>query len=223
MSISMFLTCFLAAGAAGDTAAAREPASLAWAPSPRTVGSVSAPAVLPAGSMSVFGQIGAPEVGAGYRQGFESFELEARALFHYLELSALVEAGVRTAVWRSERAVVAPGLSLGLRMNSGSRYYDTSNFGSFALRPRFSLNTSFSLGDTVQGLVMFEVPWALSLNVIGTQVTPLLGLGAEFHLGGDLSLLVSAHGGVDAIKEPLGVTQVRPAWALRLALGYRVF
>jgi hypothetical protein len=189
----------------------------------RQIGSVAAPAVLPGGTMAFYGQIGAPDVGAGYRQGFEAFELEARAMFNDLELSALAEVGVKFPAYRHGKVVVAPGLALGLQLNSGSRYFDKYNFGSFSLRPRASVATSILVTDTVQALVLFEVPWAMSLNVSGTQVTPLLGAGAEFHVGDALSLLVTAHGGLDAIKEPLGVTQVRPAWAIRLGIGYRMF
>ncbi len=37
-----------------------------------------APAALPAGTMALYGQIGAPDVGAGYRQGFDGLEIEAK-------------------------------------------------------------------------------------------------------------------------------------------------
>lgn len=190
---------------------------------PGGLGAAAAPAVLPGGSMALAAQLGAPDVGVSYRQGFRTLELEARGTFNYFELSALVEAGLKTAVWQGNGVTVAPGLFLGLRANSGSRYYDAANFGSFALRPKLTLTTSAPLSDTVQGLLLFELPWALSLNVIGSQVTPLVGAGAEVHLGNRMSLLVSGHGGVDVVKEPLGVTQVRAAWALRLGLGYRAF
>lgn len=173
--------------------------------------------------MALYGQIGAPDVGGGYRQGFAAFELEARAMLNYLELSGLAELGLKLPLVRQNKVVVAPGLALGLRLDSGSRYYDKLNFGSFSLRPRASVTTSILVSETVQVLVLFEVPWALSLNVSGMQLTPLIGAGAEFHVGDALSLLVTALGGVDAIKEPLGVPQVRPAWAIRLGLGYRVF
>src|SRR5689334_19489007 len=51
-----------------------------------SVGAVFAPALMPRGSMSVYGMVGAPELGAGYRQGFKWAELEVRALINYLTL-----------------------------------------------------------------------------------------------------------------------------------------
>ena len=47
--------------------------------------------------------------------------------------------------------------------------------------------------------------------------------GAEVHLGGNMSGFVMANVGLDAIKEPLGVTQYRTGWAIRLGLGFRLF
>ena len=73
-------------------------------------------------------------------------------------------------------------------------------------------------------LTKVEIPWAIATNVRGIQVSPRpWAVGAEFHVGGPFSVLASALGGVDVTKEPLGVPQVRPAWGLRLGLGYRMF
>lgn len=204
--------------------AGAEPTTLpAENPTTRVTGGVFAPASLPAGTNALYGFVGAPEVGVGYRQGFGLVEFEARGLFNLLEVSAVAEVGVKFGVLQRDRLRLAPTLALGLELNSGARYFDRFNFGFFGLRPRVGFNASYAFTETVSGLAQLEIPWSIPLTVQGFQVTPLLGAGAEIHLGGSLSLLVSAHVGFDATREPLGVTQYRPAWAGRLGIGYRLF
>jgi hypothetical protein len=60
-------------------------------------------------------------------------------------------------------------------------------------------------------------------HAAGGEFTPTAGFGAEMLLGKQLSGLLLGQLGLDVIKEPLGVTQVRPAWAIRLGLGFRLF
>ena len=182
-----------------------------------------APASLPAGTLAFWGLLGAPDIGVGYRQGFAGFELNAGVTFNYLLLSTIFEAGVRIPVLRRDRLQIAPLAALGLEFNSGSTYFDPANFASVALRPRVGAVVSYLVSDTVQALLMVDAPWAISLNVTGAHFSPTLGAGAEFHLGGRLSVLALGQIGVDVLKEPLGVTQVRPAWAFRLGFGYRLF
>lgn len=192
-------------------------------PAARVTGGVAAPATLPAGSIAMYGLVGAPDLGVGYRQGFEVLELEARALFNLLEVSGLVEVGLKLGVLGGGRLQLAPGLALGLKADSGATYFDRANFAYVGLRPRGSLTLSWAVTETITGLAQLEVPMAFALTVRGFQVTPTVGLGAEFHVGGALSVLVSGHAGVDALQEPLGVPQVRPAWAGRIGIGYRLF
>ncbi len=192
-------------------------------PTTRVTGGVVAPASLPAGTNALYGFVGAPELGAGYRQGFGLVELEARGVFNLFKVSAIAEVGVKFGVFEHDRLHLAPTLALGLEFNSGAKYFDRANFGFIGLRPRAGLNASWAFTETIAGIAQLEIPWSIALTVQGFQVTPLIGAGAEFHLGGGFSLLVSAHVGFDATQEPLGVTQVRPAWAGRLGVGYRLF
>jgi len=208
------------------TAAAADPAAGVSASPPaeqKGVGGVMAPAVLPAGDLAVWGVMGAPDVGAGYRQGFQPLELEARVLFNYLELSAVAEAGVKLPVMRTPRFTLAAGGALGFKGNTGARYYDAANFAFFALRLRPSLQLSAALSEMVQAVALVELPINIPFTSTGVQLTPTAGGGAEFYLGSRLSVLATAHLGFDLTKEPLGVAQVRPAWAIRLGVGYRVF
>jgi hypothetical protein len=190
---------------------------------PSLPGGVLAPAVLPSGSNAVYGIVGAPEIGAGYRQGFAPLEVEARALFNIFELSGLIEGGVKIPVLQRDALQVGVGAAVGLLLNSGSKYFDAANFGSVAVRPRISGLLSYGLSDLVTLLARLDVPLAISATVAGTDFRPEVGLGAEFHLGGSLSLLVLGELGVDAIKQGLGVMQVRPAWGVQLGVGYRIF
>jgi hypothetical protein len=83
--------------------------------------------------------------------------------------------------------------------------------------------TAVRFSDTVCGLVLFDLPWSIPVNVQGTHVVPTIGGGAEVHLGGNMSGLILANVGLDVIKEPLGVLQVRAGWGIRLGLGFRLF
>ncbi len=204
-------------------AAPTQSATFSPAASSRVTGGVMAPAKLPAGTIGLYGLLGAPELGAGYRQGFDAFELEARALFNVLQLSAIVEAGAKLSAYSSGRLQVAPTFALGLAFNSGSTYFDPANFAAISLRPRLGGTLSYAFTDLVAGLLYAELPWAIAMTVTGHQLTPTVGAGAEFHLGGSLSLLVSAHVGVDVIQPPALAAISRPAWGLRLGLGHRVF
>ncbi len=189
----------------------------------RVVGGAMAPAALSAGTVAFWGMLGAPDIGVGYRQGFSLLEFDAQARFNYLELSTLLDVGARVSIMRRDRLNFAVMAGLGLEFNSGSVYYDRANFASVALRPRVGAVASYLVSDTVQALLTVEAPWAISLNVNGVHIDPKVGAGAEFHLGGRLSVLAMGEIGVDVLKAPLGATQVRPAWALRLGFGYRLF
>jgi hypothetical protein len=204
----------------------QEPAATADAPPPvdasRVTGGVFAPASLPAGSNALYGFLGAPEVGVGYRQGFGAFELEARALFNLFEVSLIGEVGLKLAVFEQDKLKIAPGIALGFEFDSGARYIDRYNFAFIGVRPRLFGVASYRFSETISGVAMAEVPVSIAFAQ-GFQITPLLGAGVELHLGGAFSLLIAGHGGFDATREPLGVTQLRGAWAARLGIGYRLF
>jgi hypothetical protein len=189
----------------------------------RRVGGVVAPAAMPAGAMSLYAMLGAPELGGGFRQGFSMMELEVKLMFNYLLASGSLEIGLRFPVYEKGMVQMAPTVALGLEANSGSRYYDRANFAYVAVRPRVGFITSLRFSDTVAGLVLFDLPWSIAFTSQGSHVVPTVGAGAEVHLGGNMSGFVMANVGLDAIKEPLGVTQYRTGWALRLGLGFRLF
>ena len=189
----------------------------------RATGGVVAPAFLPAGSNALYAFVGAPDLGVGYRQGFGTVEFEARASFNLFEVSAIGDVGVRLGVLHRDRLKLAPTLGVGIEFDSGSRYFDRYNFGFIGLRPRVGVNGSYAFSEIVSGVAQLDVPVSIALTVQGFQVTPLFGLGGEFHLGGGFSLALTGHVGFDATREPLGVAQYRPAWAVRLGVGYRLF
>lgn len=217
LALALLVTLPLAAEPAVETPAVQP------GPTPSTNGAAVAPAAMPQGTIGFWALLGAPEVSAGYRQGFSLLEFEAIARFNYLEVSGVAEAGIRLAAWKSQRAIVAPTFSLGLKANSGVRAFDPFNFGFVALRPRLGVVASIGVSEVVQIALSAEVPWAIALNVTGYQVTPTIGAGAEFQLNPKLSLAALGQLGVDVIKEPLGVPVPRVAWAIRLGVGYRLF
>lgn len=217
--LSTLLVSLVVAQSAGVSASASSPGS---SMSRRTTGGVFAPASLPAGTNALYGFLGAPDVGAGYRQGFGVAEFEARAAFNVFKASAVAELGFKISAYDDGRLKIAPGLALGIEFNSGTRYIDASNFSYVGLRPRGTLAASYAFTDTISGIALFELPVSIAFSQ-GYQVTPLLGAGAEFHLGGGFSLLVSGHGGFDVSREPLGMPVTQGAWAARLGVGYRLF
>ncbi len=190
---------------------------------PPATGAAVAPAVLPEGSTALYGVLGAPDLGVGFRQGFAPLEVEARAMFNIFQLSGLIEGGVKFGVVKQDALLIAVRGALGLNFDSGSRYFDRANFSSIFLRPRIGGVLTYRFTDLVTGIAQIDVPFAFSLSVLGQMFAPTAGIGAEIQLGGALSLLAMGELGVDLTKEPLGVTQVRPAWALRLGIGWRLF
>jgi hypothetical protein len=192
---------------------------------PETVGGVIAPPIMPRGSTALYALLGAPDVGGGYRQGFSKAELEVRLWFNYLQAAATLEVGGKMSVYRKGILEFVPNLAIGLEGDSGSRYYDKSNFAFVALRPRAALVTGIRFAEIATGIFLIDLPWAIPLtnHAAGGEFTPTAGFGAEMMLSKTLSGLVLGQIGLDIIKEPLGVTQLRPAWAIRLGLGFRLF
>jgi hypothetical protein len=178
---------------------------------------------LGAGTIALYGQVGAPELAVGYRQGFEAFEVEARLSFDVFEVSSVLEGGFKLGVWKQGPLQLAAGGMLGLRLCSGATYYDLGNFASWALRPALVGVGSYELSEIVGLVAKVEVPLAISLNVHGLEFTPTLAVGGEFVLGQGVSLLVLGKLGPDAREGPSGLAQTRVAWGLQLGVGYRVF
>ncbi len=187
------------------------------------VGGVMSPAALPAGASALYALLGAPNVGAGYRQGFSLVEFEAKALFNYFLASFLLEVGVHIPLYERGKIQMAPIIAVGFEADSGTRYYDTANFAYLAVRPRLGFVTAVKFTETVSGLVAVDFPWAIPLTSTGAHITPEVSAGAEVYLGGKISGLIMGELGMDVIKMPLGVTQYRGLWGIRLGLGYRLF
>src|SRR5689334_7579261 len=100
------------------------------------VGGVFAPAIMPRGSMALYGLLGAPDVGGGFRQGFEWAELEVRLWLNYLQAAATLEVGGKLSIYKRGILELAANAAVGVEGNSGSRYFDKVNFGYVAIRPR---------------------------------------------------------------------------------------
>ena len=189
------------------------------------IGGVFAPAIMPRGSMAVYALLGAPDIGGGFRQGIQQFEVEARLWLNYLQASALVEIGGKISAYRKGILEFVPNVAVGLEANSGSRYFDRANFGYIAIRPRAAMITAIRFTEVATGLFLIDLPWSIPVTNAGAggHFTPTLGFGAEMQLGTTMSAMLLGQVGLDVIKEPLGVTQLRPAWAIRLGLGFRLF
>jgi hypothetical protein len=214
--LTLLLAAALAAGPGGSLSLTREPPSA-------ELGGVLAPAALGAGSLAVYGLVGAPEVAVGFRQGFSTFELEARASFDLFQAAGVLEGGIKVPVLRAGNFLLAVGGLLGVKLDSGARYADPANFASIALQPRAVAAASLEASEAVALLARLDVPLAVSLTGPGVEFRPTLGAGAELRLGPGFSLLVLGQLGVDLLQPPAGQVVSRLAWGLQFGVGYRVF
>ena len=206
-----------------SAALAAPPAEDALSNKQETFGAVVAPTTLPAGANAVYGFVGVPEVGAGYRQGFGGYELEGRARLNYLQLSLAAEVLGRYAVPRTGPLELAPFLGLGIVGNTGSTYFDTYNFSYVGLRVLAGLVAGYRVSDTLRVLGEFDVPFDLPVGQGGARLAPVAGGGAELYLANDFSVLALGQLGVDVAKLPNGSTVTRLGYAVRLGLGFRIF
>ncbi len=187
-------------------------------------GTVIAPAMLPDGATSLYGYVGVPEMGGGFRQGVSGFEVEARVRLDYFRLAGIFEVGVRRAVVSQGPATFAPALSVGLVLNSGSGYLDADNFGGVLVRVTPGLVVSWRVGETVAVLGLLDVPVDVGLDPTGTRRFQVLtGGGAELYLGSTITLLTAGQIGVENFKPPDLPSQTRLGYQVRLGIGTRLF
>jgi hypothetical protein len=187
-------------------------------------GTVVAPAMLPEGASALYGYIGVPEMGAGYRQGLSGFEIEGRGRLDYFRLAGILELGARKAVVSEGATTIAPTLSLGLVFNSGSAYLDTDNFGGVLVRITPGLIVGWRVSDTVMVLGLLDLPVDLGLAPTGARrFQALTGGGAEIYLGSGITLLTAGQVGVESFKAPDEPNQVRLGYQIRLGIGTRLF
>lgn len=188
------------------------------------IGAVVAPAALPDGATALYGYAGAPEVGAGFRQGIVGFELEARARFNWFQVSGVLEVVGRRQVWTRGPLAVAPTLGLGLVLNSGATGLDEGNFSGVLLRLSPGVVASYAVTETLSVVGQVDLPFDLGLSPTGARRFQALGGGgAEVYVGSDLTLSAVGQLGVETFKEPRGVADTRLGWALRVGLGVRLF
>lgn len=188
------------------------------------LGAVVAPVTLPDGSTSLYGFMGAPELGVGFRQGISGFELEARGRMQWLQLSASFELAVRRKVLEDGPLSLAPVLGLGLVLNSGATYMDEDNFSGVLLRVAPGLVAGWRVADTVMVLGLVDLPLDLGLGrTRQRRFQALGGGGVEFYLGEGISVLAAGQLGVEAYRRRPGEGEARLGYAVRLGLGTRLF
>lgn len=209
---------------ATDTTAASKSEAKAEA---KEFGAVMAPAVMPSGSNSLYGFIGGPDVGIGYRQGFSApWEFETLARFNFLQVSVTGEAGFRAPIYRDPNDpsfVVSAAMYFGLTYNSGTTYFDRANFRYLGATARANVLGTYRLNSVLYLLAKLEVPLMVPLTAQGLSVAPTGGAGIEVRVGDSLSLLAFGSLGGEVRKEPLGVLLFRPAWQLQFGVGTRFF
>lgn len=186
-------------------------------------GGAVAPVMLAKGSSAVYAYVGVPMTGVGYRRGLGELEIEGRLSLNYFRLSGSAELVARCLPQRAGALELAPFIGLGLALDSGATNLEANNFRFVGLRPRIGVVSTLRLSDTIRGLLTLEVPTTVPLwPVGGGELEPLIEIGSEFSLGGDLFGLVFGQVGIDAFKQPAGVTQYPVGFGLRLGLGGRL-
>lgn len=187
-------------------------------------GTMVAPAALPDGASALYGYVGVPEMGAGYRQGISGLELEGQARLDYFKLAGIFEVGARKAVVKQGPATFAPRLGLGLVLNSGSTYLDADNFRGAMLRINPGLVVSWSVAETVAVVGLLDVPIDLGVSPTGQRrIQALTGGGAEIYLGSGITLLTAGQVGVESFKEQLKTPVTRVGYQVTLGIGTRLF
>ncbi len=187
-------------------------------------GGVAAPAMMPEGMTSLYGYVGVPEMGLGFRQGIWGFELEARARLDYFRLAGIFEGGIRRQVLVRGDLSLAPALSLGLVFNSGSEYLDEDNYPGVLLRISPGAVAGWRVAETVTVVGLVDLPIDLGLSPSGARrFQALVGGGPEIYLGQDVTLLVAGQLGVESFKAPRESAVTRLGYQLRLGIGTRLF
>lgn len=187
-------------------------------------GAVVAPATLPDGATALYGYMGAPEIGAGFRQGILGFELEARARFNWFQVAGVLEAVGRRQVWTRGALTLAPSLGLGLVLNAGATGLDEDNFSGVLLRLSPGAVASYQLTETVAAVGLLDLPFDIGLSPSGARrFQALAGGGAEVYVGSQLSLSAVGQLGVETFKDAEGPAHTRLGWGLRVGLGVRLF
>jgi hypothetical protein len=183
-----------------------------------------APARLPAGATSLYGFVGAPEIGAGFRQGLGPFELGAEASLNYLDLSFAGLARLKFLAVDDPRWQLAPFGGLGFAWDSGSTYYDKDNFRPTAVRLDVGAVATYPVRETLSLLATTELTWDLFTSPLkGYRAQPLVGAGAELALGGNLSAFALAAIGVDLRKLPSEWVDAEVGYSLRFGFAVRMF
>ncbi|QDE98795.1 hypothetical protein [Myxococcus xanthus] len=188
------------------------------------LGAVLAPVTLPDGATALYGFVGAPEIGVGFRQGISGFELEARARLQWFQLSASLELAVRRKVLEQGILSLAPTLGLGVVLNSGATYMDDRNYSGVLFRVSPGLVAGWRIADTVSVLGLLDVPVDIGLsNGQSRRIQALGGGGVEVYLGSNLSALAAGQLGVESFQERSGESHTRLGYSVRLGLGARLF
>ena len=219
-------TCFGCVIALAAATAAAQSMSSTGGPreSERSFGSLLAPSALPAGSTAAYVFAGAPELGAGFRQGLSGLELDVRAGFDYFAVAGAFELAGRIPLTTAAPYQVAPALGLGMVFNSGAQWLNGDNFAYNGLRISPALRIARQLGETAAVLGELTLPVDLPISQQGGyRFRPLVGAGGEVYLGQDISAGALAEIGADVIKSPLAALRTRLGFALRLGIGYRFF
>lgn len=183
------------------------------------------PPVLPSGSNSAYGFVGAPEIGGGYRFGFgNNFELEGRGRFNYLLLSFGAEAVGKYRLLERDRMEVAANLGLGLGYDTGARYFDIRNFRALLLRVEPGVIGAYRVHDTLRAFALLNAPLEFSISPGGgSHIQVLAGGGVEFYLGEDLSVFGLGSIGPDVMREPIGLPLWQIGYSVKVGVGYRMF
>ena len=190
---------------------------------PQGPGALAYPATLKSGQLAVSGFIGAPFVGAGFRQGIGGIELGGLFEVDTLRLGTSVEGLVKVPVFQKNQWQGALGLGLGGIAQSGARYFDTANVAFWGARTRIQAIVTHPIAETAGAVLQLDVPVTWSLpDARMWQISSLLGGGIEVYLGNSASGLLM--GQVGATTQHVdGKETTAFAWQVKWGVGWRLF
>lgn len=186
-------------------------------------GAVSGSA-LPGGSIAAYGTAGYPEIRAGFRQGFESFEIAGEAGFDYLRARAEGVAIIRRGLWEHGPLRLSVDLQGGAFGNAGAQLGDPRNEKGAGLRLGAGSTLAFRTSWPVSFLASVRAPLEIPLTETGsTRIAVLFGGAAEFAVSQDSFVLLGAGFGPDFRKPQGEKAYTKLAVDFSVGFGYRLF
>lgn len=186
-------------------------------------GAVSTSA-LPGGSIAAYGTAGYPEVRAGFRQGFDAFEVAGEAGFDYLRARVEGVGILRARIWGNGPLRLSADLQVGAFGNGGATLLDDRNTSGAGLRLGAGATLAIQTSWPVTFLATARAPLEVPLTTNGsTRLAVLFGGAAELAVAENSFVLLGTAFGPDLRKPQGEKAYTKLAVEFAVGFGYRIF